>query len=337
MKKMTSILLVVLLGLYIIPTKVLATENNDFYELDISQYTDSELDLTQYTMDDIINMTPTEYLALVLEFERVYDPYDSYVEPSFESSDLSMVFAENEIISPQWTSGSVSGDGEWTEVGCHEYITSVACLILKNDKGFYTDQATSAVIITLSISLASLLPDKDEANNAFAGHFYDPDSGESYTGSTTNTAKNNAVSHYNAAVAAANAGAMDQAFEYLGRCLHYAQDVNVPHHAANVISLGLVGSHAQFEKFAFENAESYLGSYTTIPGSFYTMANNSSVATLTHNAAVFSKARIDNVDNVLDKTQWGTNADACLEGAARYSAMVLYKFSRVASVPFYSN
>ena len=184
MKKMTSILLVVLLGLYIIPTKVLATENNDFYELDISQYTDSELDLTQYTMDDIINMTPTEYL---------------------------------------------------------------------------------------------------------------------------------------------------------GRCLHYVQDVNVPHHAANVISLGLVGSHAQFEKFAFENAESYLGSYTTIPGSFYTMVNNSSVATLTHNAAVFSKARIDNVDNVLDKTQWGTNADACLEGAARYSAMVLYKFSRVASVPFYSN
>lgn len=337
MKKITSILLATLLTLSIIPTKVLAIGNNTLGEIDISQYTDSELDLTQYTIDDIINMTPTEYSALILDFERVYDPYNSYVDPSIGSDSLSMMSGEDEIISPQWTSGSVSEDGEWTEVGCHEYITSVACLILKNDKGFFADQAASAVIITLLISLASLLPDKDENSGIFAGHFYNPDTGKSFNGSTTNTAKNNAVSHYNSAVTAANEGEMDQAYEQLGRCLHYVQDVNVPHHAANVISMGPLSSHAQFEKFAFENAESCLDSYSTISDSFYNMANNSTVETLIHNAAVFSKARIENVNNVSDKTQWYTIAEVSLEAAARYSALVMYKFSRVASVTFYSN
>lgn len=336
MKKLISVLLSILLMLSIIPINVFAIENDSYGGIDISQYTDSELDLTQYTMDDIINMTAEEYLDLVAEFERVYNPYNSYVETETESENLSMMSIEDEMVSPQWTSGTIK-DGEWTETGCHEYITSVACVILKNDKGFFTDQAAAAVVIMLSISLASLLPDKDETSGIFAGHFYNPETGKSFNGSTSNTAKNNAVNHYNAAVNAANAGAMDQAYEHLGRCLHYVQDVNVPHHAANVISTGPLSSHSQFEDFAFENMETYLGSYSSISSSYYTTANNSTIASLTHNAAVSAKSKIENVNSIFDKTKWETNARDCLKSAARYSAMVMYKFSRVSSVPFYSN
>ncbi len=330
MKKIISIILSLILVFSIIPFSVYADGNGGSGEIDISDYTDSELDLSQYTLEDLTNMSAEEYTALVREFERVYDPYDSYVEEEEPGG---------ETINPRWTSGDINIFNEYTNAGCHEYITQVACGILANDKGFYTNDPLEVVVFILSLSLSSLLPDKDERGLAFEGHFYDPDTGENYLGSSTNTARTNAQAHYFNAVLAAQRGDMDEAYEELGRCLHYVQDANEPHHAANNRNIIDGYSHSQFENFAFEEAETHLSSYTSISNSYYTQALNSSntVDEITHSAAVTAKSFINYVNDTGNQTQWDYAAEKCLKRAARYSAMIMYKFSQVDAVPFYSN
>ena len=340
MKKVTALFIALVLTLSILPINVSATETEyDIYGgIDISKYTNSELDLSQYTMDDLINMSNAEYMNLLAEFERVYDPYDSYVElPALEDNSIVSVMAEN-VVSPQWTSGDID-NGEYVESGCHEGITAQACAILINDKGFFAADAASAVVITLSISLASLLPDKDEIGNPiFVGHFYDPETNMNYDDSTTNTAKTNAVAHYNTAIQAARNGNTATAFEYLGRCLHYVQDANEPHHAANdIASLGILTAHSLFETYAFNNIDSFLSNYNSIANSYYTTATSTSITILTHNAAVEAKSHFEDVRSAIFRTNWPNAADACLKNAARYSAMVMYRFAVKSNISFYYN
>ncbi len=329
MKKIISIILSLTLIFSIIPFGVYANGNGGSGEIDISDYTNSELDLSQYTWEDLSNMSAEEYTAFVREFERVYDPYDSYVEEEEPGGGT---------INPRWISGEIH-DGALTEEGCHENITATACIILENDKGFFSNNAGTNIVISLLITLGSVLPDEDEVGLMFAGHFYDPDTGKNYLGSSTNTAKTNAQAHYDAAIAAAEDGEMTEAYEELGRCLHYVQDANEPHHADNVVSTGIFSSHYQFETFAYENQGTYLDNYTSIGNSHYITAanNNTDVADLTHSAAIAAKGFIGYVNQVTVQSSWGYAAHFCLQNAARYSAMVLYKFSTDPSVPFYSN
>lgn len=156
-----------------------------------------------------------------------------------------------------------------------------------------------------------------------------------YSNSISNTAKVNATAQYNMAVAAANRGDMDAAYEHIGRCLHYVQDVNVPHHSANITALN--PAHRSFEQFAFNNQESYLSEYESISSGNYSNATTMSVGEITHLAASNSKPMSSQVNNILNKSMWNHVAGACMRNSARYSAIVLYKFSRVSSVPFYSN
>lgn len=303
------------------------SENHQEYNK-FPQNSTEEFDLSQYTFDDILEMSADEYMSLVKEFEKTYDPFNSY-DPTEETQEIK----SDDVVSPLWTSGKVKDD-EWIEEGCHEYITSVSCVILANDKGFFSNNDWDKLYIVLSISVASLLPDRDEVGTpVFVGHFYDPDTGKNYANSTSNTAKTNAQAQYNMAVAAANRGDMNAAYEHIGRCLHYVQDVNVPHHSANIVA----PSHKLFEKYAFNNQESYLSEYESISNGNYTNAVNMNVGEITHLAASNSKPMSSQVNNILNQSMWNHVAGACMRNSARYSAMVLYRFSRVSSVPFYSS
>lgn len=330
MKKFVSAILSVVFIFLLVSEKSFAiSENHQGYNKP-SQNSTKKLDLSQYTFDDILKMSADEYMSLVKEFEKTYDPFNSY-DPTEEAQESK----SDDIVSPLWTSGNVEDD-EWIEEGCHEYITSVACVILANDKGFFSNNDWDKLYIVLSISVASLLPDRDEVGiPLFEGHFYDPDTEKSYTNSTSNTAKVNATAQYNMAVAAANRGDMDAAYEHIGRCLHYVQDVNVPHHSANITVLN--PAHRSFEQFAFNNQESYLSEYESISSGNYSNATTMSVGEITHLAASNSKPMSSQVNNILNKSMWNHVAGACMRNSARYSAIVLYKFSRVSSVPFYSN
>ena len=330
MKKFVSAILSVVFIFLLVSEKSFAISGNHQGYNKPSQNPTEKLDLSQYTLDDILKMSADEYMSLVKEFEKTYDPFNSY-----DSTEETQENKSDDMVSPLWTSGKIEDD-KWIEEGGHEYITSVACVILANDKGFFSNNDWDRLYIVLSISVASLLPDRDEVGTPlFEGHFYDPDTGKSYSNSISNTAKVNATAQYNMAVAAANRGDMDAAYEHIGRCLHYVQDVNVPHHSANITALN--PAHRSFEQFAFNNQESYLSEYESISSGNYSNATTMSVGEITHLAASNSKPMSSQVNNILNKSMWNHVAGACMRNSARYSAIVLYKFSRVSSVPFYSN
>jgi len=338
MKKIISLIMTFLLLFISIQPNILAVEDEINYSIDVSKYTDEELDLSQFTTEDIKNMSADEYMDLVLKFEEVYDPYDSYSATLHETSSIQNINLEN-TVSPLWTSGDYDDDtGEIIEAGCHEYISAKAYTILANDQGFFGNSAVENVVISLLISLASMLPDRDEVGLvAYAGHFYDPDDETNYVGSTTNTAKTNAKAHYKTALIHAKDGDMETAYEYLGRCLHYIQDASEPHHAANSVSTSL-NSHAFFEKYAAENAEAFLDGYDSISdGNGYTLAIDSTVAKLTHRVATFAKGKIDTCDSIFNRGTWRSTATLCLKKAAKFSAMIMYRFGQSEYVPFYSN
>lgn len=341
MKKIISVIMSVFL--IILPLSVSAfaivPPEDAFSETD---YTNEELDLSQYTPEDLANMPPSELNALVAEFERVYDPLGTY-EP--EIIDTSVPTLPNEpIASPNWTSQT---DGERS--GCHATITAAACRILLNDKGFFKNTTAQTVALILILGIASAMPDEDEDDQAFAGHFFDPDTENNYLGNNDYTASTNAVEHFYDAMDAVEANNENLAFEEIGRCLHYVQDINVPHHAANIhVAYPLYGlSHSAFENFAYDKCEDeadpdytgepYLSEFTSIASSNYTTAQNKTVKKLVKEAATTAKSRITYVQNVASQSNWPTEARSALQNAARYSAMVLYRFAYRTSIDFYYN
>ena len=54
-----------------------ATERKDLSQM---TFDDPELDLTQYTVDDLKEMPLSELRQLISNFERVYDPYGTYAK-----------------------------------------------------------------------------------------------------------------------------------------------------------------------------------------------------------------------------------------------------------------
>ncbi|MBQ4103563.1 MAG: hypothetical protein IJC90_03780 [Clostridia bacterium] len=326
MKKIVSLLLVLVMALGSLSLSCFAVEEEkDVF--DINNYTDRELDLTNYTLDDLSEMTPEEYTQLIRDFERVYDPFDSYEETVTETTTNP---------NARWTTGTINSAGEYTEEGCHEYITSIACLVLLNDKGFFANNATGAVVITLYISLASLLPDQDEIGlTPFAGHFYNPKTGRNYALSKTNVAPKNAQEHYTNAINEMKAGNQDVAFEELGRCLHYVQDLCVPHHAANITFLN--ASHTAFEEYAFEHAEEFIGDCETIHRLSYSENATKTVEKLAHNAAFTAYQYKDCVNDIDNQGSWRKYANLSLENAVDYSAVVMYQFGLDPVVEFYTD
>lgn len=342
MKKIISIIMSVVLIMLPLSVSAFAIvpPENVFSETD---YTNEELDLSQYTPEDLANMPPSELNALVAEFERVYDPLGTY-EP--EIIDTSIPTLPNELVaSPNWT----SSDDNDERGGCHAAITATACNILMNDKGFFKNDPLEMVVLILILSVASAMPDEDESDQAFAGHFFDPDSLNNYNGNSDYTASTNAYDHFHAAMDAIEDNNEDLAFDELGRCLHYVQDINVPHHAANIHALyPLYGlSHSAFENFAYDKLEEesvegytgepYLSTYTSIASSYYTTAQNTSVKNLVKAAATTAKSRITYVRNVASQSAWPSEARSALKNAARYSAMILYRFVYKTTVDFYYN
>ncbi len=337
MKKITALILILVFLILQINLIATAQENDPF---DISNYDNPELDLTNMTMDDLLALSSEGFAELVSEFERVYDPFDTYnVEMELSSIDS---LSNDNSVSPAWTSGDYNvTTGEYLEEGTHEAITGAACAIMLNDRGFYSDKAGSIIVITMYIAIGSLLPDRELSEVGlpmFVGHFYNPTTGKNWLGGTENTARNNAQDRYNTAVAYACAGNMEKAYEYLGRCLHYIQDLNVPHHSANVTTVNPGSTHSAFEQYAENNFDACMEGYDSVGVNNYDYyPANYDVGGIAHLAAYYSYQRIGYVNDANDTSQWYNQARIGLRNAARYSVMVMYKFANEASVPFYAN
>lgn len=299
----------------------------------------ADLNLSQYTQDDLASMPAEEYRALLRDFERAYDPFDTYeTNPIMEEEPPA-----EPGVTPYWTSGTIDND-EYTEQGSHEMITAQALNVLANDKGIFSTNVVEVLAICLSISLASLLPDKDEYENIFEGHFYHAIDGDSWTGSKTNTALVNCRDHMNFAVHAAKTGNRDMMYSELGRALHYLQDAGEPHHASNIVNIPLIKTaHGDFEKFADRDIDSYVNMISSVNGyrfsasinPTYASAVSNTVDMLVRQAASIAYTFRGQVNNTQNRTYWDYVASETVPNAVGFSALLLYKFSVASGMKLY--
>lgn len=296
-----------------------------------------ELDLSQYTLEDIMAMSNEEYEALLGEFERVYDPFDTYkTAPIIEPDNPKL----------RWTSGKADETNGYTEEGSHEGITAKACEILMNDKGFFESDAANAIATILVLSLASLLPDRDLSENdnyTFKGHFYSAIFKTNYLGSRKDTALTNTKSHYDKAVAAAKSGDMNTAYKEIGMGLHYLQDASEPHHAANITAVQYYNVHGIFEKYADNNIMRYFNGLNSANGYDFGCAEvytydiiiNNDIEYLVGKTAMIAYVNSQYVKDESNQTKWDSVAEQTICNAAVFSAFLLYKFARESGLKMY--
>lgn len=295
---------------------------------------ESEFDISEYTWEDIMTMSNEDFRVLLANFERVYDPLGTYEENPLAQD---LVEQNNFGIQPFWTSGKTNIKGEITSTGSHELITARACGVLLADKGFWGKNHNESLVISLTISLASIAPDKEfllGLGDAFKGHFYDPDTEENWARGTSNTAKTNTEKFYAKAKAeyAAN-GSSSNYLEYVGKMLHYVQDASEPHHAANITG-GIKGNvHGKFEDYADQHLNSYIDNLTSLGNTSYANALNLSVGGIVKETAKIAKGYAPSVSDVNNQSQWDSVAGATTRNAVRYSAMLIYKLSVEANIP----
>lgn len=213
-------------------------------------------------------------------------------------------YEEGEI-TPRWASGGIDHS--------HQFFVAAGIVILEKDKKithFYSTGAASTMMEYAD------MPDKDDISTAFASHFWDPDTNKNFLGLSSPTGKTRFIENYNAAV---NSYASDkqQAYQYLGRALHYLSDIGQPHHASNQIA-GLT-NHSAFEKWVDERRTDFLISTSDK----YSICANNSIATIFTQVAVYSKLYKDTVNN---SNNWSIVAKETMANTQRYIAGVLYRF-----------
>lgn len=300
-----------------------------------------ELNLAQYTMEDIVNMPKEDFLQLLADFERVYDPYNTYDTDPIMEDILDAECGEPQI-SPQWTSGDPTSDDE-ADRGTHAMLTTQAIAVLTTDKGFLYPNTgydiAANIAAGLSIALASVLPDKDERENAFEGHFYHAINGDSWSGSTTNTALTNCRDHYDFALYYDQRNEENMFLNTIGRALHYIQDVSQPQHAANIIALNI--AHKLFEDYVDDNLASYLSRIASINSSSfgssmtYSTAASHTVEYLVKEAANKAYQYRSYVNNALNQSNWNFVAQNTVPNAVGFSALLMYKIFNAAGRTLY--
>lgn len=290
----------------------------------IQEATESLINVLDYSIEDLKYMSAEEFNLLLNAYERDYDPFDTYGT----ESQLTQI---DDGISVQWEAGKK----DLSETGTHQLITAKACSMMIDYIGFWAD-GDAGILLALSVSLASSLPDWDGVveNHAFAGHFYDPQTGKNWAGSTTNTAKTNTVYEYNRAKSEFTSNGITEEFcEYVGRMAHYIQDANVPHHAANITVVN--PAHAAFEKFANDNIDSYLDVVPkfTLRNFRYAVVND--VGTIVHECALVAKEYSGAVNNVLNKTNWDSVARNSVIEATKATTELFFKLTSEADIPLH--
>ncbi len=209
---------------------------------------------------------------------------------------------------PNWSSGSDS---------THQFITANAITIVKNSYPTYPLSS-----YTSTLKLYSDYPDTSESgqtDHAFAGHFYNPDTGRTLLGATSPTAKARLTWWYNNAVSEYRAGRTSSAMESLGCALHYAADLSTPHHAACRTYMDSL--HLEFENYARAHKSEY--AVTSASSDTFAWAKRTSIGDMGHNFAVNAKP-VFSIAN--DATRFPEGTQLSLPKAQRNCAGVLYKF-----------
>lgn len=221
-------------------------------------------------------------------------------------------------IQPNWSS---------TGISTHQFITNNAITIVKNAYPSYPLNTYSA-----TLKVYSDYPDNSESgqtdNGSFSGHFYNPDTGLTWTDplnpgiaspSYSANAQDRLIWWYNDAVSKYKSGKTVDAMHSLGCALHYTADLSEPHHASNQIAL--LSSHFTYETWAKNNQNNYITTSTS--SSTFSWAKRTSIGDMGHNFAVNAKEWATEA-NIYSKFPIATQNT--LPKAQRNCAAVLYKF-----------
>ena len=217
----------------------------------------------------------------------------------------------------KWTSDY---DEYATSASTHRWITWKAKEILEgDDKTNWYWWAN-----TYRTQLYKGSDDADEDGwPSYVYHFHDPDTNETYTGGSI-TAADYCENLFEDAVDCFGEDT-EQSFYLLGKALHYLQDCNMPHHAANEV-WGL-SNHTDYENYC--NDMKYDCEYTY--GGYYDWRNFPWY--YCDDAAVYAKARIEDVLDNDDQDEWEYVCRASLRRAQKTSAGLLGEFFSAVDEP----
>lgn len=214
-------------------------------------------------------------------------------------------------VNPAWSSDPTYHSDQQST---HKMITLNAVTILYNDGK--TNWYNIARYYRPQIIYGN--DDADEGNLFYADHFYDPDTGLNYLGSSSYTAPNSSQNYFNQAISLYKSGRKTDAFYALGKSLHYLQDMNNPHHASNKTAVN--SNHLDYEKWANDNKWNY--QYTS--GGFYSYSGTAYGFSV--NSSVNAKNYYTDVNNSNDKSQWSFATDMNLWRAQKTSAGLIGLF-----------
>lgn len=293
------------------------------------------------TSSSIVFVDPTEYLDLdEMSFEAVLkcsvDDICSYIDACRVANNIPAPSTENEAI-------NYSGDAEplwgsnWEKkedvTKTHEMTAFASVCLMFSEKQPWSTDFLQAIADAGIIAAYSAEPDdwKNEANiPAFVGHFYDPDTGKSYVLGSTITAKTNIKKYYDKAVKAIKSGNLDKGLKYFGYALHFLQDINQPHHAANIVVGEYNDVHKKFETYVDNRLDTIASpiiedARTTM---YYSWCMSKSVEEILIKCAHISKSKASLINDGNDSSNWLRVATEQLTNTYYYSAAFTYKFAK---------
>lgn len=203
----------------------------------------------------------------------------------------------------------------------HQYIVTKALAVLYKDKGYSVlNNATYAN----ELKTYTDWPDKigNESDSAtFSGHFYNPYTGKSWTGSKTKNALTRAIGYFNDALAAVQEGDMSDAIVKIGKGTHYVSDLNEPHHASNLTALN--SNHTEFEKYIDEHLSDFYIEGNTISSYLYAETQTRTMTDILKDGAYYA---YDLKYMAQDEDTYYQAADLCVQHAIQNVAQYLYAF-----------
>lgn len=215
----------------------------------------------------------------------------------------------------------------------HQAITSQAADAFINDKGFYSSDSSASIALLLTLVVYSGAPDStSDESYKFSNydHFHIPSTGNGLD-LMSRSAADAFNEYYNKAIVAANNDDMSNAMKHLGRALHYIQDVTVPHHTVEILTV----AHANYEAFCHENIANYIGDFSTVDENSYANILTQSCVSLVEGTARVSNLCYERVNNSFNQSDWDTVARRQTVSATKKTATILYKFAVDANLTLY--
>lgn len=200
------------------------------------------------------------------------------VQIDLRPSAQTFIKSHNTQVEPKFKSGG--------STHTHQYIVTQALAILRHDKGYsLLNQSSNAS----TLKTYTDWPDKvgNESDSAtYVGHFYNPYTEKSWTGSKSKTAMVRAMGYFNDALAAVQEGNMEDALVLIGKGTHYVSDMNEPHHASNLTAVN--SNHSAFEKYVDENRTSFYITGNTLDESYYQETAQVPMSQILRNGAYYA-------------------------------------------------